>query len=174
MVVFLQDNLIDSQSVMQKAQSSPVLKPITVESRRITQLDEIVTRSIKRPPEIVIASFYGGEAGKGDFHGKETASGKTFDKKDPTMAAHRELPFGTKLTLKTDLESLDKTVVVIEDRGPFAKDRHLDVSRAAAKKLGFVEDGVVPLFVTKIILPPDSDISLKEAYALLDSPYPSS
>lgn len=175
MIVFFQGSTTDYQSALQKNQSPVSLKPIRVESKKVTyHLDKANVKSNKMQPEIVVASFYGGESSKRDFHGQKTASGKIFNKKDPAMAAHRELPFGTKLTLKTDLGSDDKTVVVIQDRGPFKQGRHLDVSRAAAKELGFIEDGVVPLYVTKIILPPDSNISLKEAYALLDSPYPSS
>lgn len=56
-------------------------------------------------------------------------------------AAHRSLPFGTKL--KVTNQKNGKTVVVrINDRGPFVRGRVLDLSRAAAKQLGFVSSGV--------------------------------
>ena len=63
--------------------------------------------------------------------GKVTASGEKF-KPDKLTAAHRTLPFGTKLKLKYKDR---KVIVTINDRGPFIKGRNLDLSRGAAKVL---------------------------------------
>lgn len=83
-----------------------------------------------------VASWYGP-----GFHGRKTASGKRFNTNKLT-AAHRTLPFGTKV-LVTNLSN-DKTVEVeINDRGPAKKTKRLiDLSKAAAKKLGFASAGV--------------------------------
>lgn len=80
------------------------------------------------------ASFYGP-----GFDGKKTASGEVFDQDDFTCA-HRSYPFGTKLkvTRKSNGESV---VVRVNDRGPYAKHRILDLSVAAAKKIGLDKAG---------------------------------
>jgi rare lipoprotein A len=73
------------------------------------------------------------------LHGNNTASGEPYDK-DALTAAHRTLPFGTKV--KVTYPKTGKSVeVVINDRGPHAKDRIIDVSAAAARSLGLMEDG---------------------------------
>ncbi|MDB5047849.1 MAG: rare lipoprotein [Fibrobacteres bacterium] len=75
------------------------------------------------------------------FHGRRTASGQIFDKNAMT-AAHRSLPFGTKLQV-TNLDNGKSVVVVVNDRGPYAANRILDVSPAAARKLGLIGKGTV-------------------------------
>jgi rare lipoprotein A len=81
------------------------------------------------------ASYYGK-----DFHGRKTASGEPFDMWDMT-AAHRKLPLGTRVRV-TNLAN-DRTVIVrINDRGPYTGKRIIDVSYAAARKLGMLERGV--------------------------------
>ena len=80
------------------------------------------------------ASFYSYQAGK-------TASGATFDRNTPT-AAHRTLPFGTKVRV-TDVASEKSVIVIINDRGPYKRGRVLDLSRAAAVALGITDQGVV-------------------------------
>ena len=75
------------------------------------------------------------------FDGKKTASGAPFDPDALTMA-HRTLPFGT-LVRVTNLENHRSVDVTVNDRGPFVADRIADVSLAAARKLGMVDDGVV-------------------------------
>lgn len=81
-----------------------------------------------------IASWYGP-----DFHGKKTSSGEQYDMYAST-AAHRILPFGAKVRV-TNLENGEKTVVVINDRGPFAKDRIIDLSYCGAKEIGLIGPG---------------------------------
>jgi rare lipoprotein A len=81
------------------------------------------------------ASYYGN-----GFHGSKTASGEQFDKKEFT-AAHRSLPFGT-IVRVTNLNNGRMVFVKINDRGPFIKNRIIDLSRAAATQLGLVDNGV--------------------------------
>jgi rare lipoprotein A len=75
------------------------------------------------------------------FHGRRTASGELYDKGALT-AAHRSLPFGT-LVEVTNLKNGKSVVLRINDRGPFVRGRVIDVSRQAARELGFLRDGVV-------------------------------
>jgi rare lipoprotein A len=85
--------------------------------------------------EFGLASFYADK-----FDGRITASGETFDQRKLT-AAHRTLPFGTTVKV-TNLENKKTVSVVINDRGPFIKDRVIDLSKAAAEELGFIKAGV--------------------------------
>lgn len=87
-----------------------------------------------------LASWYGSQ-----YHGRQTASGETFDMEAMT-AAHRSLPFGTRVRVynQSNGESVD---VTINDRGPFVRGRIIDLSRRAAQELGMVRDGVVPVEV---------------------------
>ncbi len=87
------------------------------------------------------ASWYGPK-----FHGKLMANGKPFDMHDPTVVAHRKLKFGTTLRL-TNPETHRSIVAIVQDRGPYVPGRSLDVSKAAAEALDFVEDGVTELTV---------------------------
>ena len=79
-----------------------------------------------------VASFYGNESGS------KTASGQRLNEKDMT-AAHRSLPFGTKLRVTHNGRSV---VVTINDRGPFIKGRVLDLSTGAARAVGLTSAGV--------------------------------
>jgi rare lipoprotein A len=87
-----------------------------------------------------LATFYGGR-----FHGRETASGETFDRTD-MVAAHRRYPFGTVVRV-TNLTNGQAVRVRIIDRGPFGANRTkgaiIDVSSGAARRLDMIEDGVV-------------------------------
>lgn len=86
--------------------------------------------------ETGIASWYGR-----DFHGRKTASGEIFDMYG-ISAAHRTLPLGTVIRV-TNLENSRSIKVRVNDRGPYAKNRVLDLSYGAAKELGFVAQGTV-------------------------------
>lgn len=74
-----------------------------------------------------------------DFHGKKTSSGEMFNMYDLTCA-HKMLPFGTKVKV-TNLKNGKSVVVRVNDRGPFVKMREMDLSKAAAEKLGMIKDG---------------------------------
>jgi rare lipoprotein A len=73
------------------------------------------------------------------LHGNKTTSGKPYDKNALT-AAHRTLPFGTRVKV-TYVKTGKSVEVVINDRGPHVKNRIIDVSGAAAKALGLMDDG---------------------------------
>jgi rare lipoprotein A len=77
------------------------------------------------------------------LYGRRTASG-TVHTGAALTAAHRSLPFGTRVRV-TNLENGRAVVVVVDDRGPFVRGRVIDLSRAAARRLGMVRDGVVPV-----------------------------
>ena len=81
------------------------------------------------------ASWYGPK-----FHGRTTASGEPFDMNRMT-AAHRTLPFGTRVRVINE-ETGRSVVVRVNDRGPFAGSRIIDLSRAAAEKIGLRSQGV--------------------------------
>ncbi len=85
-----------------------------------------------------IASWYGP-----GFHGKTTASGVIYNQHDLT-AAHQTLPLGTRV-LVTNLENGRSIEVLINDRGPFAKGRIIDLSYAAAETLGMIGPGTIPV-----------------------------
>lgn len=88
-----------------------------------------------------MASWYGKE-----FHGKPTATGRKFNMYEMT-AAHTTLPTGTQVRV-TNLVNGRSIIVVIADRGPFSKKRIIDLSYAAAKHLGFVNQGTMKVRVT--------------------------
>lgn len=81
------------------------------------------------------ASYYGKA-----HHGKKTASGKRFNMHAMT-AAHRSLPFGTQLKV-TSKDTGKSVIVTINDRGPYAGGRILDLSQEAARQLGMIKQGV--------------------------------
>jgi rare lipoprotein A len=81
-----------------------------------------------------IASYYAH-----DFHGKKTSSGETYNMNAFT-AAHRTLPFGTKIRV-TNLENHKTVIVKVNDRGPFKEGRIIDLSLGAAKKIDLVLSG---------------------------------
>lgn len=81
-----------------------------------------------------VASWYGP-----NFHGRRTASGEVFDMYAYT-AAHRTLPFGSVVRV-TRLDTGARVTVRINDRGPFKKNRILDLSYAAAREIGLIRTG---------------------------------
>lgn len=92
----------------------------------------------KPPPEYEYTkiSWYGKE-----FHGKRTASGNIFDS-NKLVAAHKELPFGTKVEI-INLNNNKSVIVKIDDRGPFVKYRGFDLSRAAFDSIANLDKGVI-------------------------------
>ncbi len=81
------------------------------------------------------ASFYADK-----FEGSPTASGEKY-KHSKLTAAHKSLPFGTKVKV-TNLTNNESVEVVINDRGPYVDNRIIDLSKSAAEKLGFVNQGL--------------------------------
>ena len=102
--------------------------------------------------EKATVSFYGD-----DFHGKKTSSGEIFNMNDLTCA-NKTLPFDTLLKV-TNLANGNSAEVRVNDRGPFVADRELDLSKAAAEKLGMIRSGTAQVKIEIIKRGPDSDLS---------------
>ncbi|HEY7039116.1 MAG TPA: septal ring lytic transglycosylase RlpA family protein [Methylomirabilota bacterium] len=96
--------------------------------------------------EVGLASWYGTP-----HHGRRTASGEVYDMNQMT-AAHKTLPFGTRL-LVVNRDTSRTAEVRVNDRGPFVKGRILDVSYAAARQLGVTAEGVFPVRLRVISMP---------------------
>jgi len=88
----------------------------------------------------MVASWYGRE-----FHGRPTASGEIFNMYDYT-AAHKSFPFGSKLRV-TNPKNGRSVIVRINDRGPFVRGRDIDLSYAAAKKIGIINRNPARVYV---------------------------
>jgi rare lipoprotein A len=95
--------------------------------------------------KVGIASWYGP-----NFHGKETANGEIYNS-DSVTAAHKTLPLPS-IVRVTNLENGKMIMVRVNDRGPFAKDRIIDLSKKSATLLGFKEKGTAKV---KVELLPD-------------------
>lgn len=89
------------------------------------------------------ASYYGKR-----FHGRTTANGERFDMHAMT-AAHRTLPFGTKVRV-TNRNNGKAVIVRINDRGPYSGGRVIDLSRAAAETIGMIRAGVISVNIEVI------------------------
>jgi rare lipoprotein A len=90
-----------------------------------------------------IASYYGNE-----FQSRKTANGERFDQRKLT-AAHRTMPFGTRVRV-TNTRNGRTVVVRINDRGPFAKGRIIDLSSTAFRTIGNLNAGVLPVRIEVI------------------------
>jgi rare lipoprotein A len=101
--------------------------------------------SAKKYSEEGYASFYAE-----GFHGKKTASGELFNMADYT-AAHRTLAFGTYLRV-TNLKNNYNIIVRVNDRGPFSKNRIIDLTEGAARRIGSYMYGVVRVKIEEIDL----------------------
>ena len=90
-----------------------------------------------------IASYYADK-----FHGRRTSSGEIYDKEKLT-AAHKTLPMGSRVKVSR-LDNDMAVVVKINDRGPFVKNRIIDLSKAAAKKIGLINAGMAKVKIEVI------------------------
>jgi rare lipoprotein A len=95
-----------------------------------------------------VASWYGEP-----YHGRRAANGEIYDMDKPT-AAHPSLPFETWVRVRS-LDNNKNTDVRITDRGPFAKGRIIDLSRAAAREIDLIRNGTARVRIT-VIEPPRS------------------
>jgi rare lipoprotein A len=98
------------------------------------------THAVRAGVQRGMGSWYGRA-----LQGRKTASGERFDRHKLT-AAHRKLPFGTRVRV-TNTRNGKAVIVRINDRGPFGGHRIIDVSEAAAKRLGMIAAGVVPVTI---------------------------
>ena len=92
-----------------------------------------------------IASWYGA-----DFHGKRTANGEIYNMYAYT-AAHKTLPFNTYVKV-TNLKNGRSTIVRINDRGPFVRNRIIDLTYKAAKEIGMARAGTAPVLIETVAL----------------------
>jgi rare lipoprotein A len=126
-------------------------------SPELAKKPEVAVRKVETKPEAKVesegsyrvtstqsgmASYYGSESGS------QTASGQRFNPRAMT-AAHRSLPFGTKVRV-TNKRNGKSVVVTINDRGPFIRGRIIDLSTAAAGVIGMRSSGVAPVTVERI------------------------
>lgn len=114
-------------------------KPAVAVTPRVKPAAPAVAKA--EPKAAAVRPIKGGEAsyyGRG-FAGRPTANGETFNPAEMT-AAHRTLPFGTRVRV-TNKDNGNTVVVRINDRGPYAHDRVIDLSQGAAKKIGMVATG---------------------------------
>ena len=102
------------------------------------------TKKIEQFSQTGKASWYGP-----GFHGKKTSSGERFDM-NTLSAAHRTLPIPSYARV-TNLSNGKSVIVRINDRGPFHGNRVMDVSKAAAKELGFIHTGTANVKVEQIL-----------------------
>ena len=123
-----------------------LVNPLTADP--LTAIAEPEPAAIPTPPQPpkpvvpLVISTHSGEAswyGPG-FYGNRTASGEVF-RRGTMTAAHRTLPFGTRVRV-TNLWNGRKAVVRINDRGPFAGDRVIDLAHGAASELGLTSSGI--------------------------------
>ena len=128
-----------------KSSSKP--KPISVENLRLRNQLPYEDYFGLVPHLNGVASWYGPT-----FHGKPTASGEIYNQQGMT-AAHLVLPMHTVVRVK-NLENGKEVQVRINDRGPYMKGRILDLSRAAAQRLGSLQKGTTKVKITVVQWPP--------------------
>lgn len=131
----------------------------TIEDRLYWVSRELSPAKIQRG----LASWYGGS-----FHGRLTANGEIYDMY-ALSAAHKSLPLPS-LAVVTNLKNDQFVVVRVNDRGPFYKQRIIDLSYSAAHQIGMVDDGVVPVQVWPIGIPLEEEALLN--YFSWSSPQP--
>ena len=113
----------------------------------------MITRTLGAACVLYLTVVHPGHAESGiasvyAYGGSKTASGERANPRSMT-AAHRTLPFGT-IVRVTDLKSGRSVNVRINDRGPFRRDRIIDLSYEAARKLGFVARGTARVEITVV------------------------
>jgi rare lipoprotein A len=133
----------DRWSIIPKAQAEPAPEPL--DQTRQDPLEQPPTGEPTLRPEGRSAPrssnrVFSGKASYYSYPTGKTASGSSFNR-DSLTAAHRNLPFGTRVRV-TDLVSSKAVVVRITDRGPWVRGRVLDLSLGAARSLGITDRGV--------------------------------
>lgn len=140
--IFKDSGISSSNSVPDSAKrfskdfdNDTILKKDTLSIEDEKLVGELIENSARKISTGVV-SWYGDK-----FHGRKTASGEKYDKHELT-AAHKSLPFGTKVKV-TNIRNGKSVVVEINDRGPYAKSRVLDLSQAAFSEIGHTGTGVM-------------------------------
>ena len=142
--------LVLGGAISQQSQRALTQHVLNLTSLRLSAASVVVPLpAIETPPAVQlegengIASWYGKA-----WQGRTTASGKKFDARKLT-AAHRTLPLNTRVRV-TNLLNGQFVDVTINDRVPYVEGRMIDLSAAAAKKLGMQKDGLVPVHVENL------------------------
>ena len=122
--------------------------PSPVETKQVPEAARAPAPSLPTPSqptmmETGLASWYGAK-----HHGKRTASGEVFNQ-DRLTAAHPTLPWGSRVKV-INLDNGKSVEVRINDRGPYKKGRIIDVSRAAARALGMVQQGIATVRIERV------------------------
>lgn len=112
----------------------------------INRLSTVASQAVRKFSQTGMASWYGRQ-----FHGRKTASGDRFDMYAMT-AAHRSLPLNCYIRV-TNKNNGQSVVVKVNDRGPFHGNRVLDLSYAAANKLGITQSGTGNVTIERIAAP---------------------
>jgi rare lipoprotein A len=116
------------------------VKKEAVEAKPETRIEKRESKDV----QYGVASWYGGE-----FHGRSTSSGEVYDMYQLTCA-HNTLPLGT-VVMVTNIENGRSLELKVNDRGPFVKERIIDVSYAASQMLGIWEKGTAPVKVEVVV-----------------------
>ena len=126
---------------LRRTAALPMRRHIAVLPRKHTPFpvrrEATAKAATEKNPKVGVASFYA--------HDVATASGEAFNPQELT-AAHRTLPFGTRLRV-TNVETGQSVTVRVNDRGPFIPGRIVDVSSSAAESLGITERGIAKVKV---------------------------
>ncbi|WP_324645409.1 septal ring lytic transglycosylase RlpA family protein [Acinetobacter sp. MD2] len=109
----------------------------------IDKLNTVASNTVRRFSQTGIASWYGRQ-----FHGRKTASGDTYDMNALT-AAHRSLPLNCYIRV-TNKDNGRSVVVKVNDRGPFHGNRVLDLSFAAAQRIGLTNSGTAKVSIERV------------------------
>jgi len=120
--------------VYEKLTPPPEKKEVLKEEKPVPEIK--IEKRETREVQYGVASWYGG-----DFHGRPTSSGEIYDMYQLTCA-HNTLPLGTTVMV-TNLENGRSLELKVNDRGPFVKERIIDLSYAAAQILGIWEKGTI-------------------------------
>jgi rare lipoprotein A len=132
-------------SYKKAAHKQATYKKAAYKTKKTVRAERHATSATKRKST---ASYGGGSNGIASYYwqGQQTASGARFNPSAMT-AAHRTLPFGTRV-LVTNRNNGRSVTVTINDRGPFIKGRIIDLSRGAAGVIGMTGSGVAPVSVS--------------------------
>ena len=138
-------NFDDRWSIIPKAHADPApeendQKQTSPEQGPTAQQPTATRRSDDPPPSKTSNKVFTGKASFYSYTTGKTATGAPY-KRDEMTAAHRSLPFGTRVRV-TDIANKRSVTVRIADRGPWIRDRVLDLSLGAARSLGITERGV--------------------------------
>ncbi len=140
------DSLVSSD--VSKSTDNDAAKPSSQTNNAgvLNRLSSVASDTVRKFKQTGIASWYGHQ-----FNGRKTANGERFDMNAMT-AAHRSLPLPCFIRV-TNKENGKSVIVKVNDRGPYAGNRILDLSYGAAKKLGIVHQGMGNVIIERVVQP---------------------